>query len=286
MKSTLQQIKIVALGVILAAGLSYALAWTGPSSTPPNGNVAAPLNVGTSTQTKYGNLVLNGLSVSAATILSGVLQIPIGTPAANNVLVSSDASGTVAWVSTSTLGFGGSSSVNHGMQDFDSSGTWTAPAGVTSVMVEAWGGGSGASGNSGSADVNGTGGAYGKSILSVTPGTTYTITVGAGGLGTQSQTIPAGGNSSFSSLMLVPGGDSATSPVGLSVYSPNISQNPNSPNGGLGSPNGGLSSSGGPSATLNGSAPGGGGVFYYFSAGNQHANYLGNGASGRVVVSW
>jgi len=37
MKSILQQTKIVALGIIVAVGISYAFAWTGPTSTPPSG---------------------------------------------------------------------------------------------------------------------------------------------------------------------------------------------------------------------------------------------------------
>lgn len=91
--------------VVIGAGAVAlsAFAWTGPTATPPAGNVSAPINVSSSTQTKFGNLVLNGLSVNAATILSGVLQIPIGTPAAGEVLTSADASGTVEWAQPSSV---------------------------------------------------------------------------------------------------------------------------------------------------------------------------------------
>lgn len=74
-------------------------------------------------------------------------------------------------------------------QTYTSSGTWTAPSGVTSVTVECWGGGGG--GGGGDSDPldrvgggGGAGGAYTKKLsLSVSPGTTYTVTVGAGGAG-------------------------------------------------------------------------------------------------------
>ena len=72
-----------------------------------------------------------------------------------------------------------------GMQAFENTGndgstatsTWTAPAGVTHVMVEMWGGGGG-----GGIATGGGGGGYSRSIITVTPGTVYTINVGGGGL--------------------------------------------------------------------------------------------------------
>lgn len=72
-------------------------------------------------------------------------------------------------------------------------GTFTAPYGVISVTVEAWGGGGGGSANSGNdAGGGGGGGAYASRTFSVTPGNSYSITVGAGGGSGQ-----AGGNSQF-----------------------------------------------------------------------------------------
>lgn len=67
------------------------------------------------------------------------------------------------------------------------SGTWTCPAGVTSITVECWG--SGAGGGSATSRITpgqwyggGAGsGAYAKKTMSVTPGTEYAYTVGAGG---------------------------------------------------------------------------------------------------------
>ncbi len=46
------------VGVFATAGIQLLLAWTGPASTPPNGNVAAPLNVSGTAQVKAGGLGL------------------------------------------------------------------------------------------------------------------------------------------------------------------------------------------------------------------------------------
>ncbi len=50
------------LVLVIAAGLltSYSFieaTWTAPTSTPPGGNVTAPINIGSTTQTKLGNLL-------------------------------------------------------------------------------------------------------------------------------------------------------------------------------------------------------------------------------------
>ena len=68
---------------------------------------------------------------------------------------------------------------------FTTTGTWTAPAGVTSVTAEAWGGGGGGagSGTAGNGGGGGAAGAYAKSVVTVTPGNSYTVVVGAAGAG-------------------------------------------------------------------------------------------------------
>lgn len=68
-----------------------------------------------------------------------------------------------------------------GQQAYITSGTycWVAPAGVTSVSVVAVGGGAGGTNGGG-----GSGGGLGyKNNISVTPGNSYTVVVGAGGAG-------------------------------------------------------------------------------------------------------
>lgn len=57
MKHTiLQTLKVIALALVLSFGLSYVYAWTAPTVTPPNGNVSAPINVGSTAQTKAGDI--------------------------------------------------------------------------------------------------------------------------------------------------------------------------------------------------------------------------------------
>ena len=69
-------------------------------------------------------------------------------------------------------------------QAFTASGTWTAPAGVTSAQVILVGGGGG--GGGGSQNVAGGGGGGGSVVvrnIDVSPLTTYAVSIGAGGQG-------------------------------------------------------------------------------------------------------
>ena len=92
---------------------------------------------------------------------------------------------------------------------FTSSGTWTCPAGVTSIYVLAQGGGAGGNGgmNSTTSTVMTSGSTIPYiTVLNVIPNTTYTITVGAGGaggVGRTSSSVPSagvGGDTSFGAL--------------------------------------------------------------------------------------
>ncbi len=95
-------------------------------------------------------------------------------------------------------------------QTFTTSGTFTPPPGVTSIKVECWGGGGaggGATGNT-SAGGGGGGGSYVRNnAITVVPGTSYTVTVGTGGVGAATAG-PAGGDSWFgtTSTILAKGG--------------------------------------------------------------------------------
>ncbi|HET6559625.1 MAG TPA: hypothetical protein VFG54_20035 [Prolixibacteraceae bacterium] len=106
-------------------------------------------------------------------------------------------------------------------QTFSSSGTFTIPAGVTSVTVECWGGGAGGSSRIGAAG-GGGGGAYTKGTLSsLIPGAGLTVTVGAGGAtGTNGNASSVGAisaNGGLSTNSETGGAGGAASAIGGSV---------------------------------------------------------------------
>jgi len=96
--------------------------------------------------------------------------------------------------------------------EYLSTGTFTPPTGVTTVecLLVAGGGGSGGCRSGGSTDASGGagGGQVVKTFLTVVPGTSYTITIGAGGAGGASGANDGsnGTNSSFGSLLICGGG--------------------------------------------------------------------------------
>jgi len=129
-KKALDITKVIVLGIILSASLTYATGtWTAPTLPPPQGNVDAPINTSANLQTKLGALslgssvaagsaslsvtgatLLDSLAVSGATILNGTVKI--GNPTQGQVLVA-DANGNAAWgnssgsnVTTNTNGAG------------------------------------------------------------------------------------------------------------------------------------------------------------------------------------
>lgn len=100
---------------------------------------------------------------------------------------------------------------------FTASGTWKCPAGVTAVLVEGFGGGGGGGGgrtastNTAHTFAGGSGGGgstLSSRVVPVTPGTTYTVTIGAGGTAGTSNGGDGGdgGDSSLGSLATFPGG--------------------------------------------------------------------------------
>lgn len=100
---------------------------------------------------------------------------------------------------------------------FNTVGTssWTAPAGVTSVTVEAWGGG----GAGGGATANpakgggGAGGQYVRKVLTVVPGNGYAIVVGAGGVGSTAAGSSGSDSTFASSLVVAKGGAGGSNAV-------------------------------------------------------------------------
>ena len=102
----------------------------------------------------------------------------------------------------SSSGSGGFSN----FQVFSTAGTftWTAPIGVTKVMIEGWGGGAGNLQYYNTA----RGGDYGKGIYTVIPGKVYNLYVGTGssGGGYTPNTYP-GENTTFDTLLVIAGGN-------------------------------------------------------------------------------
>ena len=89
-------------------------------------------------------------------------------------------------------------------QNFTTVGTssFTVPCGVTSITVQVWGGGGaggGGSVTSANGGSGGGGGGYCTQVISVTPGSTISYTVGAGGVGGTGNG-GNGGSSSFGSV--------------------------------------------------------------------------------------
>ncbi len=97
----------------------------------------------------------------------------------------------------------------HGFRIFTSSGTWTVPAGVYTMSIQAWGGGGGGGGSTSTqAGSGGGGGGYGYKQASVVPGQVLTITIGAGGGGGASggSSGGSGGNTIVPGYINVSGG--------------------------------------------------------------------------------
>lgn len=219
------------VALVLGLGIQYVVAvgtWTAPTQTPPNGNVDAPINAGSSAQAKLGVLSLgkattpttgSTLDVNGIGLFQGLITsaFQLTTGAGAGKVLTSDANGVGSWTATSSLGLSGginsSASVSN-VQVYSTPGTytWTVPTGVTKFRVKAWGAGGGSApscgGGAGGANTcNPTGGGaggYSEGFIQVT-NSTYTIVVGQGSTG-------AGGVSSVGSSIFANGGQ-----VGLSI---------------------------------------------------------------------
>lgn len=120
---------------------------------------------------------------------------------------------------TQTTAAGGA--VNIQAQLFTSSSNWTAPTGVNRAIV--WcvgGGGAGARYNDSCySGLNGGNGGFVQAFVTVSPGTNYVVTIGAGGNGSANAANgSAGGTSSFGNLLSATGGAGGVYPNNNNVY--------------------------------------------------------------------
>ncbi|MEO8590336.1 MAG: hypothetical protein ABI432_13260, partial [Flavobacteriales bacterium] len=141
---------------------------------------------------------------------------------------------------------------------FTTSGTFIVPAGVTSITVELVGAGGSGGGNGGG---GGGGGGYAKGTITVTPGASIPIVVGAGG--SEVGTIMGG-------LGILAGAGSN----GSSVSNPNI--------GGGGAGGSGI----GGSINRTGGAGGGGYWTYFGGGGGGAAGITANGGPGGNTIAY
>jgi hypothetical protein len=247
--------------------------------------------------TTAGNVGIGTSAPAAKLDVIGSVKITDGTQGAGKVLTS-DAAGNASWQSASASGGGAFSN----MQVYNAAGTFTftAPAGVTKIMVECWGAGGGGAGTNSGNSGGGGGGGYGKQILTVVPGNNYSVIVGAGGSGgAAGVTGGNGGTSSFGTgpLISATGGSGGAAPTGIGGVGGTSSAtiNISGENGRYGMSNtglayggaaaqGGFGGLGGVNAAGGvGVAPGGGGGGAGYAVG---AYAGGTGAVGRIIISY
>ncbi len=193
-------LRSILLALLLAVGLSYAYAWTGPSGVAPTNNTPPPLNQGTDNQAKNAGLSLNQLGVFGNAAITGYLNAGTvqlsavnvaGTACTPNGTISRETDGTalncvsLVWKEFSTVAPPPPPPVT---TSWNTPGTYSyvVPTGITSVKVTgtAGGGGGWKHGPNPGGDwfFSGSGGGgVVDQVVAVTSGETLTVVVGAGG---------------------------------------------------------------------------------------------------------
>lgn len=173
---------------------------------------------------------------------------------------------------------------NNNTRVFMRSGTFVVPPGVSTIRVRVHGaGGSGAVATASTLNrcaTGGGGGGFTMKVISTTPGTSYAVTVGAGG--TRAQTLAngvAGGTSSFGAILTATGG-------GGGLYaSSGVANSAAGAAGGTGS-GGDVNYTGGASGTATTSSTNATYQTFVATGGGACASIYGNGgASGTVTLA-
>jgi hypothetical protein len=183
-------------GVTLDAGAAASTT----TLTLPNVN-GTVLQSGTTVTVAQGGTGAASLTANNVLLGNGTSAVQVVAPGTNgNVLTSNGTTWTSAAPATPASG-------QIYSEIFAATGSWTAPTGVTRVRATVVGGGGG--GSTSTCGTNGGKGGVAIGIYTVTPGTSYSITIGAGGAAT-GNTSAAGGTTSFASFCSATGGAGGT----------------------------------------------------------------------------
>ena len=156
---------------------------------------------GTAWSALGGSFVPQTLTTGSAVIPTGTTAQRDATPATGYFRYNTTTPGFEYYDGAAWTAFGGGGGGGMNAQIFQTDGTFTVPAGVTSVGIRIFGGGAG-----GSSVIGGMGG-MGEAVVPVTAGTTIAVTVGAGGAGAVwPGAASPGGTSSFGTLVSATGG--------------------------------------------------------------------------------
>ena len=191
---------------------------------------------------------------------------------------------------------------------FTSPGTWTVPAGVTEITVEAWGAGGaggGSTSNSAGGGSGGGGGGYCINVFTVTPGQTINYTVGAGGTGSNGNGTPGdttlilslqangGGGGGANMGTIGSGGTASGGTTNITGGSGLKGKRNTGGNGGTGASGGaggnGVSNEDGEPGTAPGGGGGGGEAYYHWVRGRgwrTDSKSGGNGANGQIKITY
>jgi hypothetical protein len=194
-------------------------------------------------------------------VYGGTYHVTVQTQPTGQTCTVTNGSGTVGAGDVTSI------QVNCGSSRFTTAGagTWTVPAGVTSIQVVATGGGGGGGGGSANGGIGGNGGAGAvvTATLTVTPGDTINYYVGGGGSGTTYTVFSGsgsggGGGGGGGSTNVIDGTDASTQIIAGAGGGGGGAGNVGAPGGGGGSAGTGVNGGNGVAGTAAGTSYGGG----------------------------
>lgn len=213
LKGTMSVSSVVSFSCASVSGVNAVLKWKNPAKGPYGGVIIRYKEGGYPSSVSDGTQIYKGVGSNSA--LSGDSGVTVKFPKGGTTYYCR------LWMYCDTSNgtmYSGSkdctvqTQVIKGSQIFTSSGTFTAPDGVTAVQVFCVGGGSSGCCNRSNSGGGGGGGYTTTKTVSVTPGNKYAVVVGAGGAetGTEQGAQNAGGQSSFGGGLVAANGGGTT----------------------------------------------------------------------------